>query len=57
MKASLSDLFLTLGSGTSSARNENLRPLLTNIPLISEKWEKLDFLKTLLIPDFELVDS
>ena len=31
-------LFLTLGSGTSSARNENLRPLLnTNIPLISGK--------------------
>ena len=33
------DLFLTLGSGTSSARNENLRPLLnTNIPLISGKY-------------------
>ena len=32
-------LFLTLGSGTSSARNENLRPLLsTNIPLISGKY-------------------
>ena len=32
------DLFLTLGSGTSGAPNENLRPLLnTNIPLISEK--------------------
>ena len=31
-------LFLTLGSGTSSARNENLRPLLNrNIPLISGK--------------------
>ena len=30
------DLFLTLGFGTSNARNENLRPLLnTNIPLIS----------------------
>ena len=30
------DLFLTLGLGTSNARNENLRPLLnTNIPLIS----------------------
>ena len=34
-----SGLFLTLGSGTSSARNENLRPLLnTNIPLISGKY-------------------
>ena len=33
------DLFLTLGLGTSSARNENLRPLLnTNIPLISGKY-------------------
>ena len=33
------DLFLTLSSGTSSARNENLRPLLnTNIPLISGKY-------------------
>ena len=33
------DLFLTLGSGTSSAQNENLRPLLyTNIPLISGKY-------------------
>ena len=33
---SQNDLFLTLGSGTSSARNENLRPLLnTNIPLVS----------------------
>ena len=32
-------LFLTLGSGTSSARNENLRPLLNiNIPLISGKY-------------------
>ena len=32
-------LFLTLGSGTSSARKENLRPLLnTNIPLISGKY-------------------
>ena len=30
------DLFLTVGLGTSNARNENLRPLLnTNIPLIS----------------------
>ena len=34
-----SGLFLTLGSGTSSARNENLRPLLNrNIPLISGKY-------------------
>ena len=33
------------GSGTSSARNENLRPLLnTNIPVISRKWPQ----KTLL---------
>ena len=33
------DLFLTLGSGTTSARNENLRPLLnTNISLISGKY-------------------
>ena len=33
------DLFLTRGSGTSSARNENLRPLLnTNKPLISGKY-------------------
>ena len=33
------DLFLTLDSGTSSAQNENLRPLLnTNIPLISGKY-------------------
>ena len=32
-------LFLTLGSGTSSARNENLRPHLnTNVPLISGKY-------------------
>ena len=32
-------LFLTLGSGTSSAWNENLRPLLNrNIPLISGKY-------------------
>ena len=32
-------LFLTLGSGTSSAQNENLRPLLNrNIPLISGKY-------------------
>ena len=32
-------LFLTLGSGTSSAQNENLRPLLnTNMPLISGKY-------------------
>ena len=31
-----SGLFLTLGSGTGSARNENLRPLLnTNIPLFT----------------------
>ena len=30
------DLFLTLGSGTSSAQNENLKPLFnTNIPIIS----------------------
>ena len=30
-----SGFFLTLGSGTSSARNENLRPLLSrNIPSI-----------------------
>ena len=29
-------LFLTLGSGTSSAQNENLKPLfITNIPIIS----------------------
>ena len=34
-----SGLFLTLGSGTSSARNENLRPLLNrNIALISGKY-------------------
>ena len=34
--ASENGLFLTLGLGTSSARNENLRPLLnTNRPLIS----------------------
>ena len=33
------DLFLTLGSGTSSAHSKNLRPLLnTNIPLISGKY-------------------
>ena len=33
------DLFLTLGLGTSSAWNKNLRPLLnTNIPLISGKY-------------------
>ena len=33
------DLFLTLGSGTSSARNENLRPLLnTNTPLFSRRY-------------------
>ena len=33
------DIFLTLGSGTSNARNENLRPLLkTNIPIISGKF-------------------
>ena len=33
------DLFLTLSSGTSSVRNENLRPLLiTNIPLFSGKY-------------------
>ena len=32
-------LFLTLGSGTSSARNENLRPLLKRkVPLISGKY-------------------
>ena len=31
--------FSSLGSGTSCARNENLRPLLNkNIPLISEKY-------------------
>ena len=71
------DLFLILGSGTSSARNENLRPpLSTNKPLISGKYglrnhflplesrflmrkseKKLDFLKILLIPDFDLLDS
>ena len=34
-----SGLFLTLGLGTSSARNENIRPLLNrNIPLISGKY-------------------
>ena len=34
-----SGIFLTLGSGTSSARFENLRPLLNrNIPLISGKY-------------------
>ena len=34
------DQFLTLGLGTSSARNENLRPLLnTNITLISGKFQ------------------
>ena len=34
-----SGLFLTLGSGTSIARNENLGPLLnTNKPLISGKY-------------------
>ena len=34
-----SGLFLTLGSGTSSARNENQRPLFNrNIPLISGKY-------------------
>ena len=34
-KLTFFDLFLTLGLGTSRARNENLRPLLnTNIPLI-----------------------
>ena len=34
-----SGLFLTLGSGSSSARNKNLRPLLNrNIPLISGKY-------------------
>ena len=33
------DLFLTLGLGTFSARNKNLRPLLNrNIPLISGKY-------------------
>ena len=37
--ASENDLFLILGLGTSSAGNENLRPLLnTNIPLISGKY-------------------
>ena len=67
------DLFLTLGLGTSSAWNENLRPLLnTNISLISgkygllavgksfsheEKWENLDFLKAPSSPDFDLLDS
>ena len=36
--SNLDDLFLTPGSGTSSAWNENLRPLLnTNIPLIIGK--------------------
>ena len=40
-------LFLTLGLCTSSARNENLRPLLnTNIPLISEKWPQKPLLTT-----------
>ena len=35
-----SGLFLTLSLGTSSARNENLRPLLNrNIPLISGKYD------------------
>ena len=35
----LNDLFITLSSGTSSVRNENLRPLLdTHIPLISGKY-------------------
>ena len=39
MLVSENDLFLTLGAGTSTARNENLRPLLnTNIPLISGKY-------------------
>ena len=34
-----SGLFLTLGSGTSSAQNENRRPLFNrNIPLISGKY-------------------
>ena len=34
------DLFLTLGLGTSNARNENLRPLLnTNIPPISGNYD------------------
>ena len=34
------DLFLTLGSGTSSAQNENQRPLLnSNLPLISGKYD------------------
>ena len=34
-----SGLFLTLGSGTSTAGNENLRPLLNrNVPLISGKY-------------------
>ena len=33
------DLFLTLGLGTSNARNKNLRPLFyRNIPLISGKY-------------------
>ena len=37
--ASESGLFLTLGSGTSSGRNKNLRPLLNrNIPLVSGKY-------------------
>ena len=39
MTVSENDLFFTLGSGTSSAQNENLWPLLnTNIPLISGKY-------------------
>ena len=34
-----SGIFLTLGSGTSSTRNKNLRPLFNrNIPLISGKY-------------------
>ena len=38
-KVSENDLLLTLGSATSSARNENLRPLLiTNIPQFSGKY-------------------
>ena len=39
LETSENDLFLTLGSGASSARNKNLRPLLDrNIPLIRRKY-------------------
>ena len=55
--SSESGLFLTLGSGTSSARNENLRPLLNrNIPLISGKyglrWADFDLLQSIYIHIF-----